>query len=492
MPKQLIFIMCDTQNKNMLSCYDNPVCETPNLDAMANEAAIFENGYTCQPVCGPARSAIFTGMYPSSNGVYANGMQLGKNVKNAGEYIKEAGIHSAYIGKWHLDGGDYFGYGECPEGYDPEYWYDMRNYIDEFEDDKFKIESRKNMGAKFFGDVEEKDTYAYRCASRAVDFIEKNSSEDFFLTVSFDEPHDPSRCPVKYRRNMKYKFRPTVNTKASLKNKPDIQKMWAKKFKLIPARALLFAYNRGMLACNRFVDDQIGRIFEAAKRAGIDPVIIYTADHGDMAMAHGLLTKGAAMYNETNNIPYIIKGDIFKNRRVTTPVSHVDLLPTILDYFGVKKPQYLEGESLYELNGDNEKRDVFAEFFRFELEVDGFLGYQPIRNIFEGRYKLNINLHSTDELYDLEKDPYEMNNLIDSKEYEAIRNDLHDRILDRMNRTRDPMRGYVWACRPWRKDKKPSFANDNCERQIDDGVHKRLSYSTGLPITELITKKGLK
>ena len=131
------------------------------------------------------------------------------------------------------------------------------------------------------------------------------------------------------------------------------------------------------------------------------------------------------------------------------------------------------------------------EFFRFEVGQDGYLGYQPIRAIFDGKYKLNINLNSSDELYDEENDPYELKNLIADPAYAKVRNRLHDRILERMNRTRDPFRGYIWACRPWRKDKKPSFDFDGQERQLNDG-EVRLTYSTGNPTTEYIRKKGIK
>jgi len=493
--KQVIFILCDTQNKNMLSCYGDPVCKTPNWERLAENAAVFENAYTCQPVCGPARAAIFTGLYPSSNGMMANGMQLGANVKTAGQYMQKQGVHCGYIGKWHLDGGDYFGFGRCPAGWDPAYWYDMKCYLDELPSPEARKASRKNMAAEFFGGTPAEDTFAYRCTDRAIDFMKENRDRDFFLVLSYDEPHDPSRCPREYQKRMRksgYKLRRRPNTGASSKNKPDIQQLWAGTLKKIPYPAIFYGYNRGMLACNVFVDDQVGRVLDAAEQSLDGPMIIHTSDHGDMIKAHGLVGKGAAMYNETNNIPLIIKGDIFKDRRVNTPVSHIDLLPTIMEYFGITTLPHLEGHSLYGLEGDEARRDVFAEFFRFEIEQDGFLGYQPIRNIFDGRWKLNINLNSTDELYDLENDPYELDNLIGNTKHAAVRDALHDRLLERMNRTRDPLRGYAWSCRPWRPDMKPSFGSDGFERQLDDGEHVRLTYSTGNPTTEFVRKKGIK
>lgn len=494
MKRQVVFIMVDTQAAELLTCYNQKATPTPNLDRIAEGGALFTNAYTASPVCGPARSAIFTGMYPSSNGIYGNGMCLGQDIKTAGQRLSEKGLLCGYIGKWHLDGGDYYGKGICPEGYDPRYWYDMRNYLDELPDDETREHSRKNMSAMVFGDVVEEDTYAYRCADRAIAFLREHKDEDFFLTVSFDEPHDPSQCPKKYAKALKqsgYRFTEKPNTNAPLENKPDIQTMWREQFN-IPWPIMKMGFTNGYLACNTFVDAQIGRVLDAVEACCDNPLLIYTADHGDMMMAHGLMAKGAAMYNEITNVPLIIKGDVFQNRKITTPVSHVDLLPTIMEYFGYEKPRMLEGESLYHLSGDDERRDVFMEFFRYELELDGFLGCQPIRSIYDGRYKLNINLFSSDELYDLRNDPYELKNLIGDESMKETRNALHDRLLEHMNDTVDPFRGYPWAARPWRMDKLPSFHNDGYTRQRCEEGTTRYDYATGLPVTSELRKKGLK
>ncbi len=493
--RQVVLIMCDTVNQNMVSCYRDPVCKTEHLENFAKDAAVFENAYTCTPVCGPARSAIFTGLYPSSNGMLGCGMQLGQNVRTLGQRLSAAGVHAAYIGKYHLDGGDYFGKGVAAAGWDPAYWYDMRNYLDELPSPKERKSSRQNMGVHFFGDIKAEDTFAHRCIDRAVLFVENCREEDFFLTVSLDEPHDPCRCPPSYQKKMarsRMKLRRAPNTDASLKGKPHIQKLWRKKFKLAVTPVMFRVFNRGIMACQMFLDDELERLFRAIRENLSNPLVVFTSDHGEMMRAHGLLQKGACMYNETTRVPLIVKGDIFLNRRVLTPVSHIDLAPTILQYYSLPVPKHLEGYSLYDLKGDRERRDVFMEFFRYELEQDGFLGYQPIRAIFDGRYKLCINLNSSDELYDEETDPYEMKNLIDEPDYAKIRDDLHDRLLARMNRTRDPFRGYVWACRPWRKGYSPSYDFTGKERQLDDGEGVRLTYSTGNPTTEFVRKKGIK
>ena len=129
--RQIVLLMTDSTRQDMIGCYGNAQMHTPNLDALAESGVRYDNAYSCQPVCGPARSALFTGMYPHSNGIFGNCIALGANVKTIGQRLTDNGIHTAYIGKWHLDGGDYFGLGICPEGWDRAYWYDMRCYLEE-------------------------------------------------------------------------------------------------------------------------------------------------------------------------------------------------------------------------------------------------------------------------------------------------------------------------------------------------------------------------
>ena len=91
MRKQVIFLMTDTTRKDMVGCYGNPKMKTPNLDRLAEEGIRYENAYTCQPVCGPARSAIFTGTFPHTNGMVTNSIAMGDNVKTIGQRLHKIG-----------------------------------------------------------------------------------------------------------------------------------------------------------------------------------------------------------------------------------------------------------------------------------------------------------------------------------------------------------------------------------------------------------------
>ena len=166
MKRQIVWLMTDTTRYDMLGCYGFGEMRTPNLDALAREGVRFERAYSAQPVCGPARSTLFTGLFPHENGSWGNSMPLGQDVQTLGQRLSSHGIPCAFIGKWHLDGGDYFGYGICPPGWDPEYWYDMKCYLDELGSDAERLRSRKNR-TRYDG-MDERFTYGYRSGPFAI------------------------------------------------------------------------------------------------------------------------------------------------------------------------------------------------------------------------------------------------------------------------------------------------------------------------------------
>ncbi len=492
MPRQFIMIMTDTQRLDMVSCYEDVGIKTPHIDALAAQGVRFTNAYTVQPVCGPARAALFTGQYPCLSGAFANCNAPALNVRSIGERLTDKGIHTGYIGKWHLDGGDYFGLGVCPPGWDPKYWYDMRNYLDELsEADRVKSRDPFSMERE---DIPASFTFGRRCADRAIQFLQEHANDDFFLVLSFDEPHDPSLCPEPYASMYKDFVLPKrPNVYDTLEGKPEHQRVWAGP-RLTEDREALELRAPWLFGCNGYVDSEIGRVVSAADGLLSDHKVLYTSDHGDMTQSHCLYAKGPAAYEEIAHIPFILRG--FGEGVVNTPVSHIDVAATVWDFFGFEKPMMLQGESLLPMLAAEEKpdrRDVFIEFGRYETDHDGFGGFQPMRCIFDGRHKLVINLLSSDELYDLADDPYEVRNRIDDASLADVRGALHARLLDHMNAIRDPFRGYYWENRPWNKPplNPPSWDYTGYTRQREEPDYEvpQLNYSTGLIPESLERKK---
>jgi len=155
----------------------------------------------------------------------------------------------------------------------------------------------------------------------------------------------------------------------------------------------------------------------------------------------------------------------------------------MLEIAGLELPPILEGQSIVPmLQGQEDlERSVALEFNRYEIEHDSWGGFQPVRCLISGQYKLVVNLLHTDELYDLDEDPAEVNNLIDQPGYEDIRDEMHDRLLEWMYDKRDPFRGPCWERRPWRAARRLQWRGAFRPRPADGYAPEVRDYDTGMP-----------
>ncbi len=339
---RVVVIMTDTTRADMLNCYRETGLKTPNLDRVAAQGVRFDRAHTCQPVCAPARSALFTGTYPHSNGVWGNSMPLGQTVRTIGQRLTDRGIHCAYIGKWHLTGADYFDTGRCPSGWDKVFWYDGRNYLEELSE-AGRVRSRKTVTNRD-PNLTEDFLYGHRCSNRAIDFLSRFGKERFFLTVSYDEPHGPFLCPRPYSqmyRNFRFPLSP--NHFDRLENKPEHQRVWAGKRLLGNAKPEI--EHPAYFGCHTYIDYEIGRVLDAVRLHAPDSLVIYTSDHGDFLGSHRLDNKGPAMYEEITRIPLLVQwpGHAPANTICSHPVSHIDLTPTIMDAFRPRRSEIARG-----------------------------------------------------------------------------------------------------------------------------------------------------
>jgi uncharacterized sulfatase len=229
----------------------------------------------------------------------------------------------------------------------------------------------------------------------------------------------------------------------------------------------------------------VGRVLETIDAETPGAMVIHTSDHGDMFGSHGLYGKGPCMYEEIVRIPFIVRwpGVAPVGAVSHAPISHIDLVPTLLDFFGVPVPDLLHGRSLLAQMRDPAHRTndrVFLEFNRFEVDHDGFGAFAPIRCVFDGRFKLVINLLDTDELYDLSTDPLELQNRIGDPVSVSQRARLLDELIAWMNRTRDPLRGPHWVRRHWGRREGSTWGGPTRPRPFDEAYYpKTLLYDTG-------------
>lgn len=479
---------------NLLGKCGKGFVETPNLDRLAEEGINFQRAYTTCPLCAPARAGLFTGQFPSEAGTWGNDLAPGITVKTMGQYFQKAGYHTVYTGKWHLDGTDYFGTGICPEGYDPKYWYDGRNYLDDLTDEQAKKwRSGYNNAEDIKRDgITRADTWAGRITDRCLDLLQNDAEEPFLLVASYDEPHGPSLCPSPFcdmYTNKPYPF--PENYFETFNNKPIHQKIWAENSFYLRKD---YCENQNGLeqplyfGAASFIDDEIGKILGAIDQKCKDnTIVIFTTDHGHYLGAHKLDTKGPAFYEEVTRVPLIIRHpeSAFsgKDKRL---ISHIDLLPTLLKECGLSVPPILQGKEHTEYFRDPNSegsKEVYIEFNRFGNSHDSWFGLFPIRSIVTQQYKLTLNLFTSDELYDLALDPGEMDNLIHSHEHQTIVEELHRKILHHMNTVRDPFRGSVWDM-GFRETGIKWMKGERRVRPYDGWLPIGYNYETGRPDKE--------
>jgi uncharacterized sulfatase len=484
-----IIIFGETQGANVIGAYGNEGVQTPNTDLFAQNATLFSRGYTTCPLCTPARSGMFTGIYSHTNGAWANNLPLGNNILTMGQRFRDAGYLTVYTGKWHLDSHDYFGTGFCPDGWEEKYWYDGKRYLSDLSEVEINLwrKGLNSLEVLKTNEITADFTWGHRIFNRAIEFLKTHDpNQPYLLVIAPDEPHHPFTCPPEYvERFIDFKYPLGPAGYDSLTHKPDHQREWADSIKRYDHQPG-FTNHPLYFGCNSFIDEEYGRLFQAAEKyTPHNTYIILTCDHGDMLGAHQLWGKGPAMYEEITHIPFIIRQPSDKNKPMVnpTPVSQIDILPTMLEIAGLEIPPILEGKSLVPyLNGDTDlNRNVIIEFNRYEIEHDSWGGFQPVRCLVSGNYKLVINMLSQDEFYDLERDPNEIDNLIHDPNYSEIRNRLHTQLINWMNDKRDPFRGPSWERRLWSNSNRLKWMGNFRPRPADGYAPEVRYYDTGMP-----------
>ena len=489
----IVVIMTDTQPAPFLGCYSGQDTRTPYLDNLAKDGVRFSSAYTSCPLCTPARAGLFTGMMPGRAGAYTNSQPLGENILTLGQRLQSAGYRTAFIGKWHLDAHDYFGNGVCPPGWDDSYWYDGKRYLFDLSPDEVTLWRKElNTYAKLRDNhIKSEFTWAHRICDRAERFLgEQTTHRPFLLVTSFDEPHHPYTCPPEFIEPF-LEFTLDIGPSAfdDLSNKPQHHQEWAEVYSFLGEPNGKY-YNPMFLGCNSYVDSQIGRVAAAARHwsneNGRPTWIIFTSDHGDHIGSHRIHNKGPSGYENNVRIPMIIVPPDGTGAGTVQPsvVSHLDILPTLLELAGRPVPETLDGTSLLSLIGQEERdpdRVAVAEYTRYEVGHDGFGGLEPLRMYVKWPWKLVINLHRTDELYNLEKDPAELENLINDPGTATERDQLHQSLLDWMDQHVDPQRGTAWQRREWRDASSNAFRFKLPMRPVpDDGkMSPYYDYDTG-------------
>lgn len=401
---------------------------TPNLAELSRQGIKYENSFTCQPVCGPARACLQTGVYATQNECYFNGIPLPESIKPLAEYFNEAGYETAYIGKWHLasDRVPHIGF-HCEKEAIPE---NKRGGYKDFwrAADVLEFTSHGYDGYVFDSDNNKVEFKGYRadCINDfALEYLDKKTSQKpFFMFVSQIEPHhqnDHGRYEGPKETVPKFKDYPLPDDLTFLKG--DYKEM----------------YPDYIAAINR-LDENVGRLIEKLKEKGLyeNTVIIYTSDHGSHFKTRNLEYKRCC-HDCATHTPLIISGGAFKGGISDSRlVSLIDLPPTLLDIAGIEIPESYMGRSLLRENDTDPQRDcVFIQIS--ESHCGRAIRTKKYKYSVRAPLKPGMTAHKSkiyveDYLYDLEKDPIEKYNLIKKPEYAKIRSELRAMLIREMTK----------------------------------------------------------
>ncbi|MFW5985534.1 MAG: sulfatase-like hydrolase/transferase [Halanaerobiaceae bacterium] len=434
----VIFVFSDQQRWDTMGCYGQDLEVTPNLDQMAEEGILFENAFTCQPVCGPARACLQTGKYATETGNFRNNIALPRDQKTIAHWFSEAGYEVGYIGKWHLSSTG----GEADIDIGPEFNYRTKpiplEYRGGWKDywlaaDALEYTSHGYDGHFFDAEMNRVDFEGYRvdCQTDFVlDYLKQQDGEKpFFLFTSFLEPHHQNdmntyQGPEGSREKFKDFKVPgdLAGTKGDWReNYPDY------------------------LGCCHSIDQNVGRIRAQLEEQGLaeNTIIIYTSDHGSHFRTRNGEYKRSC-HEASIHIPMIIYGPGFRGgKRIDELVSLIDLPPTLLRLAGLKVPDYMQGQPLQKLLADeNEEwpQEVFVQIS--ESHVGRAIRTQKWKYAVrapekEGSKHSQSNVYVEDFLYDLENDPHEKNNLVNDPQYAEIRKELASRLKKKMLKAKE-------------------------------------------------------
>ena len=397
----VVFLFADQMRSHSMNCMGDPQVITPNLDKLASQGLMTTNMIAASPVCTPYRGQLMTGRYGHATGVVHNDIKLPNSETTIADQIKKRGYHTGYIGKWHLAGHrnnpvakedrrnwDFWAVRNCSHAhFDPEYW--VNDESEAVTVDGWEPEVQTDV---------------------AIEYIRKQKNNPFFLMVSYGPPHNPYKAPdrfVKQYDGRKLEDRPNVPPR----DKKDQDQ--------------LLHYN----AMISSLDECVGRISKELEQTGLadNTIFVFTADHGDMLGSQGHRLKQRP-WEESINVPFIIRqpGKIKAGQKRDWIVSSVDLMPTLLGLCGAEIPDFVQGiDHTNQFHGRaDETRD---SAFLFNTHNGGGPGCDW-RGIRTKNWVYAYHMEGDWILYDLNKDPYQLNNLVDQSTYKFKRDELRKRL----------------------------------------------------------------
>ncbi len=454
----MLIIMSDQHKRSCLGAAGDRIAKTPNLDELARTAVRFDGMYCSNPVCTPSRASLLTGLYTHHHQSFNNSTPLPPRHKTMAHHFGKAGYLTGLIGKMHfvdaqthgfdyrLDFNDWFQYlgpktklyadelGRANSGSGLPQIDDLwRDFGDPWKGDR-ELDGREgSVATGRVSRIPERDHFESFVARESVRFLRRFRSEEqpFFLICSFLKPHDPFMPAERFARMFRAEdmrlpdtwgkvdlSRVPAEVRDSIRNNTPTPELRNES----EARKRIAYYYANLAQ----MDDCAGTVLRGLRELGLEEntVVIYTSDHGEMLGEHGLWQK-FEFYEGSCSVPMLIRAPGVSAPGVcNAPLSQVSLLPTLAELCGVSVPTPSDGKSFAPQVRDprtSSSDPVFAEY-----NLGNPHAKYMVRN---GRYKYTFWTHDIAELYDLERDPNEMQNLAIGAAHGKTVNELKEQLF---------------------------------------------------------------
>jgi arylsulfatase A-like enzyme len=413
-PNVIVFFT-DQQRWDTVGLHGNPLDLTPNLDRAAQDGTHLFNSFTPQPLCGPARSCLQTGLYATTTGCYRNDIPLPQEATTLAHRFRIADYDTAYIGKWHLASAE-----PVPEVERGGYQYWLASNVIEFTSEAYRtvVYDEVNDPVRLPG---------YRVdalTDAAIRYVDAHQDRPFFLFLSLLEPHHQNQTDT-YPAPDGYAER-----YAGLWMPPDLAELGG------TAPQHLAGY------CGQIkrIDEAFGRLLEALESLGLreNTVVVFASDHGNHFKTRNDEYKRSP-HESSIRVPVVLLGPGFgSGRQVEQLVSLLDLPPTLLEAAGLHVPDEMHGRSVLPLlNGEREEWPEGVLVQVSESQVGRAIRtrrwkYCVVAPEADPKDDSSAEHYVEDGLYDLKTDPYELHNLAGLRSHRDIANELKQHLISRM------------------------------------------------------------
>jgi len=434
----ILFLMSDQQQA--WTADPASPCVTPGLDRLCQEGVRLTRAHTVNAICSPSRATLFTGVYPSRHGmvdcthtVEDYRARFRTEFTMWSQRLKDLGYRTAYFGKWHVERSEKlerFGFDTYELNNSREYQV-YRESIGLPKQPQKYLEKRvvKQKGYRDFPlyaiyDEPPEGTQPYYLYSRGIEFLReavKDPNTPWCLFLSTLEPHDPFDIPkTTFSKYAPDQIPKPANFNDDLADKPAIYRRIRAVWKDLSWEEYAQATRCYYALCS-LIDEQVQRILKFLDENGQadNTIVIYTTDHGEQMGGHGLMLKGVPPFEETYNIPLIIKWPGVARQRTVCDslVSTSDIAPTIIEMTGAEPLPDIDGRSLVPLLKNETVPGWLQEGF---AEFHGQRFFYTQRIVWDNQYKYVFNGFDFDELYDLRNDPHEIVNLASNPKYRDV------------------------------------------------------------------------